>query len=265
MSNLKEIYAELKKKEELSQIDPNRIEMRIRAGMEGQIRAAQSEIPALKNQYKEQVLRNSVVMAVSGQYGSDFAAIAEKDFGTISVDFLEIVDEISDSILKRGYKDVYNTNSHHYAMDELNKIKMNYLISQLPVFQANFTEIGADLPLKAGLLYQLKKQYGGQLFTAVSREKIAKRALAAGFTGNNLPVVLFNCIVDTDTRMLNAPVASLEINDLPNNETVKETLVNIKRKLSGEVTTSGVSDSVHPTVSEHHVPPTRRKPTKKEQ
>lgn len=265
MSNLKEIYTELKKKEELSQIDPNRIEMRIRAGMEGQIRAAQSEIPLLKNRYKEQVLRNSVVMAVTGQYGSQFASIAEKDFGTISVDFLEIVDEISDSILKRGYKDVYNTNSHYYAMDELNKIKMNYLIAQLPVFQADFTEIGADLPLKAGLLYQLKKQYGGQLFTAVSREKIAKRALAAGFMGNNLPVVLFNCILDTDTRLLNAPVATLDISELPNNDTVKETLVNIKRKLSGEVTTSGVSDSVHPTVSDHHVPPTRRKSTKKEQ
>ena len=253
MSNLKEIYVELKKKEELSQIDPSTIEMRIRAGMEGQIRAAQSEIPVLKNKYKEEVLRNSVVIAVSGQNGSDFAAIAEKDFGTIAVDYLEIVDEISNSILARGYKDVYNTNTHYYAMDELNKTKMNYLISQLPVFQADFTEIGSDLPLKPGLLYQLKKQYGGQLFTAVSREKIAKKALAAGFTGNNLPVVLFNCIVSTDTRMLNAPVDELEINEVPSSDTVKEALVNIKRKLSGEAT------------EDNQEPAPKKKSTKKEQ
>ena len=226
---LKEIYENIQTLTELSKMDINLIERRIRAGMEGKIRKAQSDLnPAIEN-YKNNVIRNCAIIAVKGKFGKDFAEIAQT-FKTLSVDFLAAVDYIGDSIIKRGGKDQYTSHEHLMTMDELNKIKLNYKISTLPLFQSNFKGVGSQTSIKQALYTQLTAQYGGQLYSAVTRGDIGNKALEMGFNGRTLPVILFNYVADLDPSMLPSPVEVLDINEKPTKEDVKKILMQVRSK-----------------------------------
>lgn len=226
---LSEIYEKIQVLKELSQMEPAHIEYRLRAGFEGKIRAAQADIVKVEADYKAKVVRDCIVIAVRGKYSAEFARLSEQ-LHTLPVDFLKTVDMIGDSIIKRGGRDQYSTHEHAMAMDELNKIKMNYGISQLPVFQAKFDGVGPNTSIKEALYGQLTSQYGSQLYTAVSRGEIAVNALSIGFKGKKLPVVLYNYTMDLETSMLPSPVDVLEVNVLPTISTVTSALTDIRNR-----------------------------------
>jgi len=230
---LKEIYSKMKNLEELASLDSSIIEHRLRAGMEGKIRAAQSDLPKYVDMYKARVVQDSVIIQIKGKYGKEFAEIS-KAFKTLPIDFLKVIDDIGDSILKRGGKDRYTSHEHLMVMDELNKIKQNYKISQLPVFQAKFDGVGPDATLKTALLTQITNQYGNQLYSAVTRGEIGIQAMSVGFSGKRLPVVLYNSILPSDSYMLPSPVETITINEKPTKESVKEVLLSLKEKISSK-------------------------------
>lgn len=226
---LKEMFDKYQTLNELAKIAPEEIEPRVRAGMEGKIRSAQSEIPQIKQAYKSKVANDCAIIAVKGKFGKKFAEIA-KDFKTLPVDYLKVVDLIGDSILQRGGKDVYSSQEHFMAMDELNKVKMNYGISQLPVFQAKFDGIGPNTTIKQALFEQLTAQYGGQLFSVVARGEIGDGALGIGFNGKTLPVILYNYAVDLDPTMLPTPLDVVTVNKEPTAKSVKDALLAARKK-----------------------------------
>ncbi len=226
---LKEMHEKIRMLRELADMNPNLIEPRIRAGIEGKIRNAQSQLLPLEDSYKEKVANDCVIIATKGKYCKEFAIYAEK-MKAVPVDFLLSVDLIGDSILNRGGKDRYSSNEHLMAMDELNKIKMNYKISQLPVFQAKFDGVPSGASIKKALYVQLTSQYAGQLYSAVTRGEIGKKALEAGFLGKRLPVVLYNYTIDLDPTIVPAPVAVIEVNERPTDVFVKKTLTEIRNK-----------------------------------
>jgi hypothetical protein len=229
--DLKTIYESLQVSKELAVLEPSEIEPRLRAGMEGKIRQARSDLALQEQLYKNTAVKNAVIIGVSGPYGRIFADISEKKFKTVAVDFLAVVDEMAESILKRGGKDSYSSHEHFMAMDELNKIKMKYNISQLPVFQGKFDRVGPNTSIARALCLELTAQYGGQLYSAVSRGKIADKAYDIGFTGNKLPVVLYNYAIDLDSSMLPEPVSVLDINEVPTENEVKDVLISIRNNL----------------------------------
>lgn len=229
--DLKTIYNSLQVSKELAILEPNLIEHRLRAGMEGKIRQARADLADQEKLYKNMAVKNSVIIAVNGPFGRSFADISEKKFKTVAVDFLSVIDEMADSILKRGGKDAYSSAEHFMAMDELNKIKMKYNISQLPVFQGKFDRVGPNTPIKSALCLELTSQYGGQLYSAVTRGNIADKAYSIGFTGNKLPVVLFNYNVNLDSSMLPEPVSVLTIDEEPTEKEVKDVLISIRDNL----------------------------------
>lgn len=229
---LKDLYDQLTTKREMATLDPNLVDARIRPGIEGKIRAAQSEVPELERQYKNKVANDSVIIAVKGKYCKEFASIAQTEFKTLSVDYLECIDDISESILKRGGEDRYTSKEHLMTMDELNKIKMKYGISILPVFQANYEGVGPNDNIRQALLVQFTKQYGGDLFSAVTRGKIGDGAIQMGFKGNKLPVVLFNYTVDLTEGVLSKPVDVITINEMPTKQSVGKMLVDIRDRIS---------------------------------
>lgn len=218
---------------ELSEMNPAHIEHRVRAGFEGRIREAQSSLSKVEADYREKVVRDCVVIAVRGRFGKEFATIAES-FKTLPVDFLKAVDIIGDSVLHRGGKDHYSTHEHMMSMDELNKIKRTYGISQLPVFQAKFDNIGPNTGIKEALYGQLTAQYGGQLYTAVTRGEIGTQALSIGFKGKKLPVILYNYTISLEPSMLPLPVSVLDINDQPTTDSVMEVLMEIRKSSAKE-------------------------------
>ena len=226
---LKELYSKFKTLNELSQLDPSLIESRIRAGMEGKIRNARSELVGIEDTYKAKVADDCAIIAVKGKYGKEFAEISS-ELKTLPVDFLSVIDTISDSILSRGGKDQYTGKEHLMVMDELNKIKMNHKLSHLPLFQAKFDGVNSGAGVKEGLLIQLTKQYGGQLYSIVTRGEIGRSALDMGFTGKSLPVILYNYIVPLDSKLLPEPKDVISVDSKPTKKSVKETLMEIKQK-----------------------------------
>lgn len=229
--DLKTIYDSLQVSKELAVLEPSMIEHRLRAGMEGKIRQARADVTSQEQLYKNTAVKNAVIIAVNGPFGHSFADISEKKFKTVAIDFLHVVDEMAESILQRGGKNTYSSTEHFMAMDELNKIKMKYNISHLPVFQGKFDKIGPDTSIATALCLELTSQYGGQLFSAVTRGLIATKAYDIGFTGNKLPVVLFNYNVPVDNLMLPDPVSILEINEEPTEKEVKDMLISIRDKI----------------------------------
>jgi len=230
---LKEIYEKIKTFRELGSMDPSLIDKRIRAGIEGKIRAAASDLPVLEKEYKRKVAQDCVIIAVKGKFGPKFAELS-KEFKTVPIDYLKVVDIIGDSILKRGGKDTYTTREHLMTMDELNKLKMSYGIAQLPVFQSKFDGIGPGSTVKEALLVQLTNQYGNQLYSAITKGEIGNGALEIGFTGKTLPVVLYNYIVDLDTTMLSKPIDVLSISEEPTVDEVKEALLAARSKFTNK-------------------------------
>ena len=230
---LKELYDRFQTLNELAKMDPNLIEQRVRAGFEGKIRNAQTEVHKVESDYKKKVVEDCVIIAVGGKFGDQFADIS-KEFNTLPVDFLKTVDMMGDSILKRGGKDSYSTNEHFMAMDELNKIKQNYKIDRLPVFQAHFDGVGPNTTIKEALFIQISKQYGGQLYSAVTRGEIGMGALDMGFDGKVLPVVLHSYMVDLDQSMLPKPIIKMSIDKKPTVESVKKVLMEARSQFSSK-------------------------------
>lgn len=224
-----EIYEKIQVLKELAKMEPSQIEYRLRAGFEGKIRAAQADIIKVESDYKNKVVKDCVIIAVKGKYSHEFAKLSEQ-LHTLPIDFLKTIDMMGDSILKRGGRNQYSTHEHAMAMDELNKIKLNYGISQLPVFQAKFDGVGPNTTIKEALYGQITSQYGSQLYTAVTRGEIAVNALNIGFKGKKLPVVLYNYTMDLETNMLSSPVSVLEVSELPTISAVTSALTDIRNK-----------------------------------
>jgi len=234
---MKELYEELMKNREMATVVMEDVPHKLRAGMEGHVRAAQSKSKELEERYRNTVAQKSVIISITGKYGEEFAKIAKEKFKTLSIDFLKVIDDIGDSIIKRGGQDIYTSKEHLMTMDELNKIKMKYQILQLPVFQAKFDGVGPNTSIKQGLLTQFTEQYGGSLYSAITYGEIGFEALDVGFKGNRLPVVVYNCITDIDSTILPKPAVTLKIQKKPTIESVKDTLINVRDQINSNKTT----------------------------
>lgn len=234
MNNIKDLYKavaakRLEASEELEAVDP-----RLRSGAEGRIRQAKIDVIAHEQQYKHEIVKNIVVIAVVGEKAKEFGSIATNKFKTVSVDYLKILNDISENVSHRSGRDVYSTNEHLMVLDELNKAKGKYGISTLPILQSRFEVVGIDMPLRESLYKNFQHQYGSTLYSAVIKSEAANQALESGFTGTTLAVIVYDYDpeIGIDTSVLPAPAAIVNVNDTEINEFfVKKTLTSIRDSL----------------------------------
>jgi len=224
---LKELFGKYRTLNELASMDIDVLDRRIKAGMEGKIRAARSDLKGIESDYKKRVVDTCAVIGVEGKFCKEFAGIS-KEMGTIPIDFLYAIDIIGDSILKRGGADRYTSHEHLMVMDELNKIKMRYRLSSLPLFQAKFDGVGPNTNLKQALFHQLTSQYGGQLYSIVTHGEIGLEAINMGFCGKTLPVVLYNYATPLSEGILPKPVGVIKVDKKPTKTTVKKALLEMR-------------------------------------
>lgn len=230
--SIETIHEKLKLARKLSDLDIGLLDTRVRAGMEGKIRAAQSDLVTLEADYKKTVVDNSVIIALQGKFGENFAEIARDKFKVVAIDFLKIVDIVGDSMISRGCGERYGSREHLMVMDELNMVKINYGIASLPVFQALYDGIGSNDSIKDAIRKQFTSQYGSQLFSAITRGEIGKSALSLDFNGKQLPVALYNYTLPLDSSFLPNPAEVVMVSEKPTAANVKKTLLGIKNKVS---------------------------------
>jgi hypothetical protein len=230
---LKELMDQIKDKRAEASVDPSECDPRVRAGAEGLVRAAKEVVVRLEREYQEEVIKSAVIIAVSGKGSEKFARTSKDAFHTLSVDYQGITNRLVDSIRKRGGQEEYNNQEHWMLMAELNQIKLEYGIVQIPAPTINhYTDNVFYQPLRKAIDNLFRKNYDSSLYSAITRREIGKMALAAEFDGKLLPVVVYNYTGEVDNLMLPQPTEVLEVNeDEVSDSLVKKVLLNVKNKL----------------------------------
>jgi hypothetical protein len=234
MIDAKSIIAEIRQKRVEAAIDLGSVDIRLRAGAEGTKRAAELALSALQATYLDGIIGNALIIAVNGPGAAKFAEIAES-FKYTTVNYMKAADDVYANVIKRGGRDIYATNEHWMVMDELNRLKLENKIVSLPPIQANFVDIGFEKPLRPSIHFVFSRHYGGQLYSIVSKTQIGKKALSIEFDGNVLPVILYNYLIDLDTKILPEPFVVIKVEENPTEEYVKKTLSDIKKACKAKI------------------------------
>lgn len=238
MNKLKELLDTYQEKEAESKILPEDVDPKVRAGVEALVRNATAALPQLADYYRDAVIAYTVVIGITGKTAKEFAQAAES-LGAIALDFNQVVDRIVKNVKGRAVGDIYNSDAHFKVIDELSKLRLEYNMVQLPTPRVNAYNDGIyESPIEVGVPILLSKNYGSALQSAVTRREIGKRALEAKFTGQQLPVVVYNLNEDLDTRFLPAPITSIKSDGVISAAQVKKQLSQIKKLLNEQ--TNGV-------------------------
>ena len=136
--SLKETLDSILEKKAESRVEPLDCDPRIRAGVEGAVRNAKEAIPALEREYKAEVLKTAVIIAVCGKGAAKFAQISKDVFKTVAIDFHYVVDEVAAAISARGGNDEYNTQEHWLLLNELQRVRHDYEIASILPPEVNY-------------------------------------------------------------------------------------------------------------------------------
>ena len=230
MINAKELLEQIKEKRAEAKIPLSDIDPKLRPGAEGRIRNAAFDVRDLERKYKENIIQNSVIIAVKGSHSKEFADISQS-LNAIPVDYMLVVKRIYENVRKRGGRDFYGQNEHWMVMDELNRLKVDYGIPYLKPLTVAYNVVGFEQPLLKTLVKLIESQYGGSLYSMISKKEIGNQALEKEFSGNLLPIVLYNYTVDADPMNLPPPTKVLEVNDTMTQEEVKKELLKVRNSL----------------------------------
>ncbi len=230
--DLKKLHEDLIRNKAEASIDLTATDPRLRAGAQGRQRQAVIEASRLEQVYKNEVVKNVVIIGVKGTGAEKFAEIAQEKYKTISVNYFKILNDIVENIsVKRQGGKNYTTHVYHMVLDELNRAKLTYGISSIPVLQPRFDVLGNSQPLRESLYKNFAHHYGSDLYSIATRYEIAQLALKKGFTGTKLPVVVYNYDEETGINkgILTEPVAIVNVTDEEVTEKlVKENLTQVR-------------------------------------
>ena len=231
--SLKEIITQLVEKQAESRVDPSECDPRVRSGAEGLVRAAKVAVEQLELQYKTEVIKAVVVIAVHGPGAEQFAKISQSAFKALTVDFHYILDNLAQAVKSHGGQSEYNSQEHWLLVSELMRVRQDYEIASIQPPVVNYQKDGVYLsPLRQAIQVLIEKNYGNSLYSVVSHRLISRLALQAQFTGKTLPVVLYNCKGDVDNLSLPLPTCTIHVKEGEANEDfVKNVFLNVKNQI----------------------------------
>lgn len=232
---LKEILKELKDAESEALIEPELTDPRVQAGAFAIKRNAERRIEELTKQYKDAIQASIKVIALTGEYSKDFANIAENQYQTITHDYLGVLNHISNAIKDRTPRDTFAAQEYWMLLDELNKIKYQYGIEVLPAPQLNTDDHNRQQDISGAVKDLIERTMGSDLYAVVANKELSTKAFNARSSAEILPVVIYN-YQPTNSSFLPQPLGSIEINEPVTDESVRDTLLQIKEKLAGNMT-----------------------------
>lgn len=233
---LKQILSELKDALAEASVAPELTDPKVQAGAFAIKRNAERRVEELTKQYKNEVQSTIKIIAIVGKYGEDFANIAESKYKTITHNYLSVLEQLSDAIKNRTPRDTFASQEYWMLLDELNKIKYRYEIEVLPAPQLNTDDHNANTDIRTAVKDLLERTMGNDLYAVTALKQICDKAFNAKSSAEILPVVVYN-YQPTESLFLPQPVGTIEINNPVTEESVKEALIEIKEKLSGNIIT----------------------------
>ena len=234
MNQLADIISQISEKEAEAAVHPEEVNPNVRQGVEAMVRNAKAELERINTEYRDEVMNSVVTIGVTGDSAKEFAEQAES-LGAIAIDFNLIKGRLVAALENSGQGDLYNSNMHFRLISELSQIRLDYNMVSLPTPIINGYNDGVyDSPIATAIDRLLDKCYGSALQSAVTRREIGKKALAIRFTGQKLPVIVYNMDRDADTQFLPRPTAKFESNGEVTETGVKKKLTEVKSLLSSK-------------------------------
>lgn len=231
MSGIKSLLDQLKDKRAEAAIIPEDAPPATRAMTDAMVRNAKVDVEKLETQYKDDVMSHAVLIGVTGNGSEEFANIAKYKHGAITVDYKGIYTQIVKAMKERRAGLTYSTQEHFLLLDELNKLKQQYKFQQLPAPTINAYSDGIyDGKLEESIAKIFKNNYGNSLYSAITRRAIGEKALAEGFSGKVLSVILYNYDGGVDTKFIPNPIKVIDTEATKvDDDYVKTELLNVKK------------------------------------
>jgi hypothetical protein len=231
---LKETLNQLKERRAEAAIDPVEADPKVRAGVEAISRNAKAEIPKLAQEYAAKIERIILLINVTGAGAKKFAQYAHDKMKVLSYDYTGIVKVLADSVRARGGSESFGTNEGALLLSELLNLKESYLISNLPTLRINETvPTPYEAPLEEAIERVLEFSYGIGFYDAVTLRQAQSDALQSEFSGNVLPIVVYNYkgLENRGGALLQTPSFQVDAPFSVSVEFVKNALLKIKSQL----------------------------------
>lgn len=232
--SLKETLNLLKERRAEAALDPVEVDPRVRAGVEAKSRNAKAEIPKLAQEYGAKIERVLLLINVVGPGAKKFAQYSRDKMKVLAYDYTAIIKTLADRVRARGGSESFGTNEGSLLLSELLNLKEVYLISNLPTLRINETvPTPYEAPLEEAIERVIEFSYGIGLYDATTLREAQSEALESEFSGNVLPIVVYNykgmenkagALLQTPSFQVDAPFnVSIEF--------VKNALLKIKSQL----------------------------------
>ena len=210
--DITQLLKDIREKEAESAIDVSSMNPGIQSTAEGLKRNAAEQLIVLTDQYKDHITKRCAIIAVSGSGASKYAQIAV-EAGWLAVDFDGISKKISASLKKRCQSESFGNQEWWLFLDELNQMKVDYKIYNLPQPTINHTTDDVyEKTIEKAVDNLLKKNYSYSLHSAITKRVIGQMAFDQRFDKEFLPVVLFNC-AGVDQNFLPQPLSVITVEE----------------------------------------------------
>jgi len=232
--SLKETLQQLKERRAESLLDPNESDPKVRAGVESIARNAKAALPKLAQEYAAKVEQVLLLINVTGPGAKKFAQYARDKMKVLAYDHTSIVHTLADRVRSRGGSETFGSSEGHLLLSELLNIKTAYMISNLPPLRLNETvPTPFESPLEEAIQSSLEFSYGIGLYDATILREAQSEALEAEFSGNVLPIVVYN-YKGSENRVgaiLPVPAFHIEVPFSVSVDFVKNQLLKVKENL----------------------------------
>ena len=227
----KELLAKINDKRAEANIDVSLLKPGVQSTAEGLRAVAAKEAEILSDEYMTLVAKKCVIVAVNGPGCAKFVEVA-KTKGWAAINYTALLDRLTANIKQRSNRDDFSNQEFWMFVDELNRLKLDYKILQIPMPKIDHTkEQVYDQPTAVAVRKIVMSNYGDSLFSAICMRDIGAAALAGNFDGITLPVVLYNCDGETDNHFLPTPISCVTVDIDATDESIAKTLqgVNVKK------------------------------------
>jgi len=230
--SLRSIIDQITEKRAEASIVVEELDPRVQSGAGGLIRQAKIALEALELQYREEVLKHVVIIAVSGNGSAEFANISKYALKTVTVDYKLVNTRLLETLRRRHSQPEYGSHENLIVLAEMPSIRSEFGILQLaPPRINNAVDNIYGQPLDLAIDKLIAINYNSSLYSAISRREISRKALEAEFVGKAMPVVLYNYTGSVDTTFLPEPVQVIEVDGAVDEDFVKEIFNGVKNKL----------------------------------
>lgn len=192
--SLSSILEQINEQKTIAKQDLDSVDRRVLSYKKGQVESAKAKLEQLHIDYKNELLRNSVFILVTGNKADSFSKIAEDSFKCFSVDGQSFYKEILEQINPHLYKGKQINSSVFEAISNVLETKMKSLdimsYNQL-TFDAKYSKVVNDeKDMLKVISDSVNDIIGSEVVGLDALEKVTSKAIEKNYKSKIVPILL---------------------------------------------------------------------------